>query len=612
MTTKTQRPLKKQKLRNNEYYDIQNVFDDLYAKAKEGKVFKDLLSIITSEENVLLAYRNIKKNKGSKTRGTNKNTIVNMGEKEPQKLVEYVRFRLNNFRPHTIRRTEIDKENGDKRPLGIPTIEDRLIQQCIKQVMEPICEAKFHNHSYGFRPNRGTHHAIARALFLSNRASYHYVVDIDIKGFFDNVNHGKLLKQIYSIGIRDKNLLCIISKMLKTDIKGIGIPTCGVPQGGILSPLLSNIVLNELDWWISSQWETTKTRVNYSESYTKYGALRKTSNMKEVFIVRYADDFRLYCKSMNHAIRIFEATKKWLKERLGLEVNLEKSKVVNLKKDYSEFLGFKFKLRRKSNKWVIKSHISDKAIKKIKRNIKDKVKCIQHDGDTLINAMKFNSTVLGIHNYYKIATNVYIDFEKIAYFIGKSLKIRLRQRQSKGGSKSETFNKYYGDYKGKIYYVDKIALFPVSAVRTKPPMCFSQDMCNYTISGRNKIHNNLKGISSKVLRYLMENPIKGETTEYNDNRISLYVGQNGKCAITLKSLKIGEMAAHHKIPRKQLGSDSYDNLIFLNSNVHMLIHATDEDIISKYLDMVLLNKSSLSKVNKLRALVGNCKISTNK
>lgn len=120
--------------------------------------------------------------------------------------------------------------------------------------MEPICEAKFYNHSYGFRPNRSTKHAISRIYFLIQRSNLNYCVDIDIKGFFDNVHHPKLLKQIWAMGIRDKNLLSVIKKILKTPIEGKGNPNKGTPQGGILSPLLSNIVLNELDGWISSQW----------------------------------------------------------------------------------------------------------------------------------------------------------------------------------------------------------------------------------------------------------------------------------------------------------------------------------------------------------------------
>ena len=149
----TEKTKKKQKLRNNEYYDIQEMLDNLYEQSKEGKAFHKLVEIITSKENIELAYRNIKKNKGSRTKGTNETTIDILGKEFNDDIAEYVRRRLENYIPQKIRRVEIPKSNGKTRPLGIPTMEDRLIQQCIYQILEPICEAKFYAHSYGFRPN---------------------------------------------------------------------------------------------------------------------------------------------------------------------------------------------------------------------------------------------------------------------------------------------------------------------------------------------------------------------------------------------------------------------------------------------------------------------------
>lgn len=199
--------------------------------------------------------------------GTDKLNIKDIEKLSAEKLVEIIQRKLKFYKPKAVRRVEIPKPNGKTRPLGIPTIVDRLVQQCILQVLEPICEAKFHKRSNGFRPNRSTEHAIAQCDRLIQLTHLHYVVDVDIKGFFDNVNHSKLIRQMWAMGIRDKKLICIIKQMLKAPIvlpNGDMIyPTKGTPQGGILSPLLANIVLNELDWWVSSQWETMPAHKEY-------------------------------------------------------------------------------------------------------------------------------------------------------------------------------------------------------------------------------------------------------------------------------------------------------------------------------------------------------------
>jgi len=605
MTTNNLQIKKKQKLRNAEYYSMQNVSDSLYSKSLKGHKFKHLMELICADNNILLAYRSIKKNKGSLTKGTNNNTIIELGENNPQKLISYVKNRLIDYKPQSVRRVEIIKDNGKIRPLGIPTIEDRLIQQCILQVLEPICEAKFHQHNYGFRPNRSTHHAIARAMSLTN-AGFNYVVDIDIKGFFDNVNHGKLLKQMWSMGIQDKNLICVISKLLKAEVKGVGIPSKGTPQGGILSPLLSNIVLNELDWWISSQWDTFKTKKTYAHRRSRQLA-QKSTNLKQIYVVRYADDFKIFCKNYNDAKKMFIATENWLKERLSLEISTEKSKITNLRKKYSEFLGFELTAVHKRNKYVSNSHITQKAKKNITKKLKTKIDYIQKNPN-IVNIRRYNSTVLGMQQYYRIATHSYLDFHKIAFLMTRYLYNKTKKFRSKSGVKTKTFEKLYGHLKGKTKFVSGIALFPINGIRMRIPLKFTQETCDYTVKGREKIHNNLKAINYSILQYIMDNPMLHESTEYNDNRMSLYVGQNGKCAITGNPLQINEMESHHKVLRSEGGTDKYNNLVFVTIDVHKLIHATNIDTISKYKEKLKLIATQIIKINKLRKLVGNCDI----
>lgn len=603
MTTKITK--QKKKIRHNEYYDIQEMFDDLYEKSKRGYKFNNVLEQIKDSRNIKLAYRNIKKNKGSQTKGTNKSTIIDIGNECTENIVQYVQRRLDNYQPHMVKRVEIPKSSDKTRPLGIPTIEDRLVQQCIYQVLEPICEAKFYKHSYGFRPNRSTHHAVSRSMYLINKNQLHYVVDVDIKGFFDNVNHGKLKKQMWALGIRDKNLLCIIGKMLKAEIDKEGLPSKGTPQGGILSPLLANIVLNELDWWIYSQWEGMKTTYQYKANISKFSALRRSANLKECFIVRYADDFKIFCRDYEMAQKMYIAVKNWLKERLDLDISPEKSKVLNLRKNYSEFLGFKLKAIRKGNKYVCKSHMSDKAKEKAIKAVKTGVIQLVNES-TSKQVNKYNSAILGMHQYYSIASHVNKDFNEISYKTIRAIKNRLKLIVSRKITKrSKAFEKYYGQYKLKPRCIQGIPMFPVYGVRAKIPLNFSQDICNFTAKGRQKIHSNLKIANIEIIRYLMNNPTEGQSMEYNDNKISLYVGQNGLCSITKQPLKIGEMECHHKVPKEQGGSDEYKNLTYVLQDIHKLIHATTVKTINKYLDKIKLDESGLKKLNNLRLKVGN-------
>lgn len=594
---------KKNRLRYYEYYDMQGILDTLYSQSKQSSKFKNLYDIITSKNNIMLAYRTIKRNNGSKTPGVNKHNIRFIESLGIEQFITYIQNRFKNYQPQQIKRVDIPKANGKVRQLGIPCIEDRIIQQCIKQVLEPICEAKFHHHSYGFRPNRSTENAIAYMYKKINLDKCYYVVDIDIKGFFDNVNHGKLLKQLWSIGIQDKRLISIISKMLKAEIFKVGIPNKGVPQGGILSPLLSNVVLNELDWWLSNQWETYETEYKYSENYVKYKTLRRNSNLKEFYFVRYADDFKIFCKDLETANKIFIATNKWLQERLNLEISPEKSNITDVRKEYSEFLGFKIKAHLSNNKWVVKSYMSDKAKEATLQTIKNQIYYVQKYPNNLT-VYTLNRIIVGLQNYYNIATEIYKDFAEIDYKLRTCLKNRFKFIRTKTGYKSEEYKKRYKNFTGKVTYILRVAIYPISSIKTSYPKVCKQETCNYTKEGRELIHTKLGYINTEMLKYLTKNPIIAQSVECNDNRVSLYSAQKGQCRIT--GLPLDEtMEIHHITPIKNGGTDEYRNLILVTYDIHKFIHAIQKDTINYYMNKLNLNKIELNKLNKYRIKCGN-------
>lgn len=622
-------------IRHSEYYDLQSTFDELYAKSANGGIFTNIMDLILSRENILLAYRNMKANKGSCTPGTDNLTIESIGVLTPEEVIQQVRFIVSGschgYRPRPVRRKDIPKPNGSTRPLGIPCIWDRLIQQCIKQVMEPICEAKFSNNSYGFRPNRSVEHAVAASYRMMQLTKLHFVIEFDIKGFFDNVNHAKLMRQIWAMGIHDKHLIYVIRKILTAPIKmpdGINVyPTKGTPQGGIISPLLANIVLNELDHWIESQWSNNPViekrkakiypngRIDRSNGYK----IIHQTKLKEMYIVRYADDFRIFCRCRQDAERIKAAVAQWLQQRLKLEVSDEKTRIVNVKKKYSEFLGFKIRVHKKKNRYVVMSHMCDKAFQKQRQKLVNQAKNIakprdyyREEGEIRV----YNSMVMGLHNYYRIATNINVDCSRLNRAVMIVLTNRLRTQscnrlRKTGRPLTKTEQQLFGKSKMLRYVAGSDEpIYPIGYIRCKNPMGKKRSINKYTPEGRIDIHDNLQ-INKRLLCDLMRQPLFARSAEYADNRLSLFSAQWGKCGVTGRTFEsAGDIHCHHITPRSKGGSDKYSNLVLVLKPVHKLIHASVPETIAYYLKLLNLDKSQVRKINHLREEAGLLPLTT--
>lgn len=619
---------KNNSLRYAEYYDMTDSMDILYQKSSENQTFKNLMKYILSDNNILLAFRNIKRNTGSSTPSVDGKIISDIEVLPTTIFLKIIKKKFKHYTPKQVKRVNIPKINGKIRPLGIPSIWDRLIQQCIPQVLEPICEAKFYKHNYGFRPNRSTEHAIAVCHQRITLGQLQYVVDVDIKGFFDEVNHTKLMRQLWTLGIQDKQLLVIIRKILKAPIRlsdnKIVKPNKGTPQGGILSPLLANVCLNEFDWWIANQWEQRtckeiKPQVDKRGNPDKghmYRKLRTSTTLKEMYLVRYADDFKIFCRTRNVAQKVFIAVKLWLNERLKLPISEEKSQITNLKKKKSEFLGFELTMKPKRNSYVMRSHISKKALKIIKTQLKEQIKVIQkspNSDETIRNIAIYNSKVVGIHNYYKIATMVNIDLNNIHYEILLSMVNRLaRYGLSKKGRYTGTDRNILPYLTtAMMRYLKDRPILPIGFVQHRNPMNKKLSINKYTPKGRSEIHSNLKKIPEWKLKWLRQTISRNEraTVEFDDNRLSRFVAQNGKCGITKQNLLMTEVHCHHKIPWHVSKDDSYENLIILNKNIHELIHLKDMDTIITKISNLRLTEPQLNKVNELREIANKSPIS---
>ena len=606
-------------VRNRKYYGLIGVCDNLYKQSKENKCFVNLLRYVADPANIRLAFRNIKRNGGSNTPGVDGKTVKDYETMTVAQLVRLVQNKLQYYVPKPVKRVEIPKSSDPNktRPLGIPCFVDRLVQQCVKQVLEPILEAKFYKDSFGFRPNRGVEDALAVIEHRINFGKLYYVVDADIKGFFDNVNHSKLIKQLWTLGIRDKKLLCIIKAMLKAPIllpdKTKIYPDRGCAQGGVISPLLSLVVLNELDWWIASQWDCHPMHTKYSPS-GKNAALKR-SGLKEMHIVRYADDFKLICRTKEDAKLTYNATVKWLKERLSLDVSPEKSGITDLRRRYTDFLGFELKVRRRypshvrrARNYVVTSRIKRKTMSRLENEIRKHYSNIQHSlGNTKANAIRaYNAAVIGWHEYYGLASQASRDFNMIEFHTLQDKKIRLKDLSTIPPDKSRKLTKAENRYSksGRMAYLEGEPLIPVAYARGRPPSMPNRSLCEYTSEGRQALNCPPLGIPEEDAAAYMLLADPSKPIELEDNAISKLSAQHGLCAITGVPLNPSDAHCILINPYRKDKLYRYNNLMIVNPVVYNAVSEFVPNVAKDLLERFDLTNDQRKKINILRSWRG--------
>jgi len=307
------------------------------SRAKET-LTQNLMEVVCSRNNLNRAYKRVKSNKGAS--GVDGMTVKELGAYIRANKEDLVSSLIEGrYQPQTVKGVEIPKPKGGTRQLGIPTVLDRLIQQAIHQVLEPIFEPKFSNSSYGFRPRRSAHQALRSASGYV-KSGKEWVVDIDLARYFDQVNHDILMSRLARV-IGDKVLLKLIRRFLQAGMMVNGVVMerqAGTPQGGPLSPLLSNIMLNELDWELESRGHT---------------------------FCRYADDCNIYVSSEQAGYRVMESVKRFLATKLKLQINEAKSAVAQV--NTRQFLGYRIGLDGRLS-------VSDDSLKRMKDKVRQLTK----------------------------------------------------------------------------------------------------------------------------------------------------------------------------------------------------------------------------------------------
>ena len=604
-------------VRNAMYYGLNPNFDELYRKSKEGCNFVHLIDLIGSKENVMLAYRNIKSNKGSNTPGVDGMTIDVLRTMSVSEIVTMVQNKLRWYEPKPVRRIEIPKSSDPTkmRQIGIPCIADRLVQQCIRQVLEPIAEAKFYKDSLGFRANRSCENALAVAEHMMNIGKLHYVVDVDVRSFFDEIDHNILMRQLWKMGIHDRKLLAIIHAMLKAPIMLDDhtkiYPERGTPQGGVLSPLLSLIVLNDLDWWIANQW--AEHPIIKDMKYDKWKALRK-QKLREVHIVRYADDFKLFCRTKADSEAILDETKEWLWKNLKLETSPEKSGVTNLRKTYTEFLGLELKLVNRSASispkastkkrvWTCTSRVKRKTLSKLKGKLTEEADKLASVPKSYAKKAveKYNSVVRGMQNYFSLASQISKDFGGIQKDLTVHMfhKIKgLEKKRPEGFKPSDTDGKFLKSK--QVRYLHDQMIHPVGYVVNRYPQMPSRTICNYTKEGR-AVQKIKTGAPEAILAWLARHSPPSMPIEEADNRISKYSAQKGKCAIFGTPLEMGGVVVLHIDPYKGKDIGRYHNLMLVGVTASGIVNEPDPSEARSMLAGIKLDKKAMKTINKLRS-----------
>ena len=592
--------------------ELKKIQDFLYEKSGQGVSFTGLVEAMANEVTIVTAVHNIKSNKGSRTAGVDKIKMDKYLQMPKDELILLIQSSFCNYRPKPARREYIEKSNGKKRPLGIPTVLDRIIQECVRIIIEPICEARFYPQSYGFRPYRAQKHAIRGIINVINAGCKSpdqpvWAIEGDIKGCFDNINHRLLLQKLWRIGIHDKRVLKLISQMLKAGYMEndlFHVTELGTPQGGILSPLLSNVYLNDFDWYVGRMYMEPHRQCKHKGNDTRR---LKWAGVTPKYNYRYADDWVILTSTEKEALRLKCVLTKYFRNRMKLELSQEKTYVTDLRTNGIHFLGFVVKAERKRKTpdpatWT--NHLVGKPLpdmerlgKKIKKLLEEvhRIELCQKVNVQAAQIQYVNSVIMGMAQYLQtsICSHAYHAIDRrvnnAALAVWKKLypkrynsmqvplKVLCNLPDRHKGYDSKTFAVWVeGNWFGITY-----AFITHSHYEPKP---FDQKMTPYTVEGRRRyVSYRAKHKPLPCDRPSVNSPndiaistyAKGKMNfEYYMNREYAYSRDKGKCKCCGNAFSpMLQKNCHHvknKLPLDRI--NKVPNLVWLCEPCHRMVH----------------------------------------
>lgn len=529
-------------------------------RARESKPFSRLFRTLTWSVTIDQAIESVLQNKGARTPGVDGKTRSHYATWEDRRTLRQTliqELRSGTYQPLPVRRIWIPKPHKpkEKRPLGIPPLRDRAVQEAVRSMLEPIYEQKFHHHSYGFRPYRSTHHAIQRIRAVIQNG-FDWAIEGDIKGFFDNVDHETLMN-ILRRDTHDPRLLRLIRSMLKAGImegERFVESEIGTPQGGTLSPLLANIYLNELDSYIHQKYEGL-------------GLYPRRKRPYACFTVRYADDFVILVKgTREQAEGLRQEVAEFLRESLRLELSLEKTLLTHVDQGF-DFLGFHVRRYHRQGRSPVLATPSKKAQTKFLKKVGLLTRCVAAT-ESWFWILQLNEYLAGWAEYYRrfSSKRAFCRLDHLLWWI-IARKMRRRywsQVRSSGGFgkwlkkrlipyrhdamhlhyrhyRSKNFGAWIGPVQDGALIVDQLRFYPIEYAP------FHSQVNPYTAEGRKKLERD------KKLNGLVQATRKIETTHLEPKDLSTKIrnltaalressGFCGECQTPLSKADVQEMA----------------------------------------------------------------------